>query len=727
LPRQPEWLIIRQQIRRTDTMATQPKDLSLLGYVDRLSARPGDSLEFKVSSKSSQPFHARLMRSISADPNPKGPGIIEEDADCYFVPAAFPSVHRPFAAGSYGIARDKVMAAPKSEVILSAKVYHTLRGEHSQTVIGIGKYNFGINASGSVSLTVGARAISHQTPLALRRWYSIEARITRDAVIISQSPVERSVGASNSTTGDGVADLSFAGIPTIAACLSDDVVTQHFNGKVEAPTIKVDGQALCEWNFASDIPSRVVLALSGPNLELINYPTRAVTGSTWDGSEMNWTHKPAHYAAIHFHGDDIYDFGWETDFSYMLPDDIPSGVYVMRISCDGHEDAIPFFVCPPLGQPKAKLCVLVSTFTYAIYGNHARPDYKPSWEDKIRDWDSYPHNPAAHPQYGLSTYNYHADGSGICHASHKRPLFNLRPGYFTFDETACSGLRHFPADMHLIAWLHAKGTDYDIITDRELHDDGVSAISGYAAVTTGTHPEYHTSETLNALRDYRDGGGHLLYLGGNGFYWRIALHKDAEDILEIRRAEDGIRAWAAEPGEYYNAFDGTYGGLWRRNGRPPQDLVGIGFAAQGEFFGDPYRRVCIDPDYDWVFEGVCEELIGNYGFSGNGAAGFELDHMDHSLGTPENTILLAQSVTRDNGFMLVPEEQLTHLTNLSGGTAKEAMHADMVLIEYPGGGSVFSTGSITFCGSLPWNDFDNDVSRLLLNVMGHVLGSGPID
>jgi N,N-dimethylformamidase len=49
------------------------------------------------------------------------------------------------------------------------------------------------------------------------------------------------------------------------------------------------------------------------------------------------------------------------------------------------------------------------------------------------------------------------------------------------------------------------------------------------------------------------------------------------------------------------------------------------------------------------------------------------------------------------------------------------------LIEYPGGGSVFSTGSITFCGSLPWNDFDNDVSRLLLNVMGHVLGSGPID
>ena len=53
------------------------------------------------------------------------------------------------------------------------------------------------------------------------------------------------------------------------------------------------------------------------------------------------------------------------------------------------------------------------------------------------------------------------------------------------------------------------------LTDQELHDDGLAAISGYRAVTTGTHPEYHTAETLDALRDYRDDGGNLMYLGGN--------------------------------------------------------------------------------------------------------------------------------------------------------------------------------------------------------------------
>jgi N,N-dimethylformamidase len=42
---------------------------------------------------------------------------------------------------------------------------------------------------------------------------------------------------------------------------------------------------------------------------------------------------------------------------------------------------------------------------------------------------------------------------------------------------------------------------------------------------TGSHPEYHTPNTLNAFQDYVDAGGRLAYLGGNGFYWRIATSR----------------------------------------------------------------------------------------------------------------------------------------------------------------------------------------------------------
>ena len=76
------------------------------------------------------------------------------------------------------------------------------------------------------------------------------------------------------------------------------------------------------------------------------------------------------------------------------------------------------FVCAALGKPKADLCLLISTFTYTIYGNHARPDFSEDWLEKQKN-GTYPHNPSHFPHYGLSTYNNHLDGSGICHASNK--------------------------------------------------------------------------------------------------------------------------------------------------------------------------------------------------------------------------------------------------------------------------------------------------------------------
>ena len=490
-----------------------------------------------------------------------------------------------------------------------------------------------------------------------------------------------------------------------------------FNGKIEAPEILVDGALIAKCDFAQTISSLSVKAHTGPDLLLRNAPTRGVTGCKWDATEFCWRHKPDHYAAILFHDDDIYDFGWDRDFEFVVPDDMPSGIYIMRIEAEGHYDAMPFFVCPPLGKRRADLCVLVSTFTYTIYGNHARPDFAPSWLEKISAWNAYPNNPSEYTHYGLSTYNNHTDGSGICHASHKRVLFNLRPGYLTFGEASCSGLRHFQADSHLIAWLHNQDIAYDIVTDDELDRGGVAAISGYKAVVTGSHPEYHTSATLDALKDYRDNGGGLIYLGGNGFYWRIVRHSEDPTLLEIRRSEDGLRAWASEPGEYYNAFDGSYGGLWRRNGRPPQKLVGIGFTAQGNFVGMPYKRVNYDKNMEWVFDGINGELLGDFGFSGHGAAGFELDRRDEKLDEGEDIITLAQSYDEGNRFILVPEEMLTHLTNLSGSPEADAKRADMVYFKTANGGQVFAVGSITFCGSLPWNNYDNNISTLLRNVV----------
>jgi N,N-dimethylformamidase len=52
------------------------------------------------------------------------------------------------------------------------------------------------------------------------------------------------------------------------------------------------------------------------------------------------------------------------------------------------------------------------------------------------------------------------------------------------------------------------------------------------------------------------------------------------------------------------------------------------------------------------------------------------------------------------------------------GALNPDIRADMTLLEIPeSGGAVFSVGSICWIGSLPHNDYDNNVSRITWNVL----------
>jgi len=699
------------------------KSIPLIGYSDKISLRSEETISFKVSSTLKTPFSASLKRSISADPNPLSVGIIEEDASKYFKTASFRSRTQDFNPGSYAISKKSIKINIKKELCINVIIFPTLFTGGKQTILSIDNLEIYIDSNGKINLSIEKENISVSESLLFNSWYELEIKFLKNGkTTISQKQIKNKHQKKLIHKGKLNLKTMLKGKLSLAAFIGKQKASNHYNGKIEAPKIIADGKKVFECNLSNNTSFSYVKSTIGPTLELKNFPTRAVTSSKWDGSEMNWQHKPDHYSAIHFHNDDIYDFKWDTDFKFKIPNNMPSGIYVMKIEGEGYEDSMPFFLAPKIKKIKNKICVLISTFTYSIYGNHARVDFEENWLKRIKEWCAYPYNPVKFKEYGLSTYNYHSDGSGICHASHRRPLFNLRPGYITFggSNTPCSGLRHFQADSHLISWLHNKKLDYDIVTDEQLHDDGYKAIKKYKTLITGSHPEYHTKETLDALRDFRDNGGSLNYLGGNGFYWRIAVHKENKSLLEIRRPEGGIRAWASKPGESYNAFDGTYGGLWRRSGRAPQELVGIGFTAQGNFYGHPYERKCFDSKFDWIFEGIKDNKIGDFGFSGNGAAGFELDHIDSDLTSKKDIILLAQSkASKDpkENFILVPESQLTHLSNIKHLPEEEILQADMVYFTVPGGGSVFSTGSITFCGSLPWNNFDNNVSKLLENII----------
>ncbi len=750
--------------------------LPLAGYADRLSARPGETLRFHVANTTQAPVTAKIVRVISADPNPAGPGIKLEA-----VAAAINGLSQPddqlVDNGSWAEVTTDDRATP-SVLTLIANIMPTKTGARQRVVMAWNtttatsencRLQIAIDPDGHLAAElvsgpssepmVLARAVL-PLPLTTHAWHRVSAtldqtsqHLTISCAALGPNGALTPATRAQAVVGSGVTPLGNVDFIAIARSsgmawrhagqtsnLTSNLQSDTFDGRIEAPAIMGGAPGkevlIAAWDFSRQTHTTRIIDTGPHSLHgtLINTPIRAVRGSTWTGREQCFRHAPDQYAAIHFHEDDLDDCHWPATHELKVPNSLRSGAYALMLEAGDARENIPFFVVPPKGKQTAKLAVLVSTFTYTVYGNHARPEWttnaawKEAWLKQAKDWNAYPHNPGAHTEYGLSTYNFHTDGSGIAMASWHRPMLNTRIGYFTypFPDIRGSGLRHYPADSHLLAWLEAKGIAYDLITDWELHHEGVELLQRYTCITTGSHPEYHTTQMLDALEAYRDGGGRFMYLGGNGFYWKIALSPDKPGLIEIRRAEGGIRAWAAEPGEYYNQFDGEYGGLWRRNARPPQKLTGVGFTAQGNFVGSYYRvkdEARKNPRTAWIFDGINDEIIGGFGLSGHGAAGFELDRADTKLGTPAHAQIIAQSENHppDAPWVLVPEEQLTHLTTFPGESHKQLIRADMTLFEAPNNGCVFSTGSITFCGSLPHNNFDNTVSTLLHNVLTRFL------
>ena len=684
----------------------------VIGYCDPLSVLPGQHVHFKLSSYRPGTAQIRLVRLVSGDDRPHGTGVIEHVLESD-LPATLELDQQPLTTGSCGLVPD-MPALDSGDFELW--VYPTLLREEPQCVVNLN----GLQLLVSNCATAARHASTEvriECPLRERRWHLVRVRFG-DALELEVSgrplgPAESEWQAAARAEGEAVSVSS--GSWVFAAAAPGEM---HFNGRLEAPRIASKGSVIAVWDFSKGIDSSHMLDIGGSEYHgrLLQTPTRGVKGQAWDGSVQNYGQRPEHYGAIHFHEDDLTDAQWQDSVVYAAPLDLPSGQYALKVEMGASEDYVPFFVRAPRESRGAAVAYLVPTATYLAYANQ-RLGFAGGifGEPKLRHAnDAFLY---AHEDVGYSLYEYHRDRSGVHFSSRLRPILNMKPR---------NGTWAFAADTHITAWLDAIGEPFDVLTDEDLHREGADALAGYRAVITGSHPEYYSSAMRDGLEQWLRAGGRLMYMGGNGFYWRIAHDPENPAIIEVRRAEDGTRAWIAEPGEYYHQFSGEYGGLWRRLGKPPNQLVGIGFAAQG-FDGGTHYRVqpgALDPRVAFIVDGAeADELWGNFGNQGGGAAGEEIDRWDPRLGSPAHAVVLASSEEHKPGMLRVKEE--FHMTEPLGNDPE--VRADMVFFEVPGGGAVFSTGSISYAGSLAHNNYDNNIARLTGNVLRRFIDPDPFE
>ena len=737
----------------------------ILGYVDRLSVAPGDRLELKLSCAGVERYRLDFVRIMCGDPDPRGPGL-------ELVPAPSPvdGEHRgrfqPIDAGSYVRVDDTSGFPNGGSIAVSAFIWPTAPRGRRQVVLGWWSepersgFALEIEEGGALRLRLGTdeRVFDAGCPGTLleRRWCFAAASFEAGTGVVRVGWTTLEDHAE--TRSGSLASLEGAawrapptGTPFLVGAHSARpshgrwMSGAHYNGKVERPVLTgsapelsrlraiaerfssaaAEENLLAAWDFSAGIEGAAVTD-RGPHPRhgrTVNLPARGVTGRSWDGSVADWRFAPDQYGAIHFHEDDLHDCRWTTDVAFEVPADWAIGFYAARMRAPGAVGYVAFFVRPPQGESRAAIALVASTATYMSYANtHIKFDslntenlyesLTPISEDEL-----YLNE---HRELGLSHYDTHADGSGVFYASRLRPMLNFRPGLYTFN---------YLNDTHVVAWLAARGFEFDIVTDEDIHAEGADLLSRYRVVITGSHPEYTSTRMWDAFDDYQRTGGRHMYLGGNGFYWRIAFSDELPGVIENRRGITGVRTWEGEPGEHHLSFTGEPGGLWRSNGRPPQRLVGVGFSSTIFNRSTYYRRTAASrlSRYAFVFEGVGDdERIGDFGLRGGGAVGMEIDRWDPDLGAPPNSVVLASSEDVGIGGLLSVEEFVT-TTRALDGVQNGRVRADMVFFETPGGGAVWSTGSIAWATSFACNDFDNNVSRVTENVLRRFLDARPFD
>jgi hypothetical protein len=302
--------------------------------------------------------------------------------------------------------------------------------------------------------------------------------------------------------------------------------------------------------------------------------------------------------------------------------DWPSGVYFVQLTAPGGRVGYAPFVLRPKHLGEHRVAVVMPTQTWQAY-NH-RDD---NGDGRADTWYS-------------------------CTCQHTarlgRPFLDRgTPPHFKYYE------------IPFLRWLNRSHPDVDIISDAELKGaSGRQLAAAYSLLIFSGHHEYVTTHEFDAVTEFRNRGGNLIFLSANNFYWKIVIR--GRVMYRVIKWRDLGRSEASLLGvEYFHNDDGEHRGNW--------------------IVRDARR-------FAWLLNGTG---LGNGGSISNG--GIEADHMTSA--SPKSTRVVAE------------------IPNLYG----PGMTAQMTYYE-KAGAKVFAAGAFTLAGAIR----QPRVQQLIENLFTHL-------
>ena len=227
--------------------------IPIVGYADKFSLAPGDNINFMVSTTSAKPYHAKLIKVISGDPNPEGPGLIEKEIESE-LNGEYPPRQQATRLGSCIKINPKRIINDLKNFTIGATIWSTTPSKPDQCIINL----FNSDSKAGVKLMIGPNGVKAEigdgsgkstrvevgNSIAERRWYHVGISFDSNSKTLEvlQTPVFSSFDL-NKTESSKVTDCISVVIPydqpLIIAGDEGHGAQNFFNGKIERPFILI--------------------------------------------------------------------------------------------------------------------------------------------------------------------------------------------------------------------------------------------------------------------------------------------------------------------------------------------------------------------------------------------------------------------------------------------------------------------------------------------------------
>ncbi|MDT0379733.1 phosphoribosylamine--glycine ligase [Streptomyces sp. DSM 42041] len=342
---------------------------------------------------------------------------------------------------------------------------------------------------------------------------------------------------------------------------------------------------------------------------------------------------------------------WWLSWRLQIPDYWSTGAHVAVLTtADGHRSHIPFTV---RDRDPADLLLLMPDVTWQAY--NLFPEDGRTGASLYHAWDEEGRLLGEEDAAVTVSFDRPYAGAGL-------PL-------------------HVGHAYDFIRWAERHGYDLAYADTRDLHSGRVDP-TRYRGLVFPGHDEYWSVPMRRAAERARDAGTSLVFLSANTMYWRVelqALPGDAEDrLLTCRKRQGGGRAL-----------------LWREQGEPEQQLLGVQYAGQ---VPQPHPLVVRNTGH-WLWQatGVAE------GDELPGLVAGEADRYFPRTPLPGHTerILLAHSPYQD-----------------ASGSRR---HQETSLYRAPSGALVFASGTFAWSPALDRpGHVDQRVQRATANLLDRI-------